>query len=120
MKGKLFLFQWDDAGAQVRAKELREVGWDVIVESEDGAQGCKAVRASLPDVVVMDLARRPSHSRETVESLRELKATRPIVFVDGMEEVLVKTKAKIPEAIYTTSAKLQAVLEKIAKSAGKG
>lgn len=120
MKGKLFLFQWDNASAQLRAKELRAAGWAVTVESEDGARGGNKVKANPPDVVVMDLARRPSHSRETAEGLRWLKATRhiPIVFVDGAEEALAKVKAKVPDAIYTTSVELEHVLEKFAKSSG--
>lgn len=35
MKGKLFLFQWDNVSTRLRAKELRAVGWEVTVESED-------------------------------------------------------------------------------------
>lgn len=122
MKGNLFLFQWDSVSARLRVKELRAAGWKVTVESEDGARGGNKVKVNPPDVVVMDLARRPSHSRETAEGLRWLKATRhiPIVFVDGAEEALAKTKAKVPDAIYTISAELQRVLEKFAKSDGDG
>ncbi|HLA97103.1 MAG TPA: hypothetical protein VJL34_01515 [Anaerolineales bacterium] len=113
MKGRLFLFQWHEESAQQRARELREAGWEVEVEWEDGARGGNNVRANPPDLIVMDLARRPSHSRETADWLRSLKATRhiPIVFVDGTEEAIAKTKAKVGEAIYTSSSELRGVLE---------
>ena len=119
MKGTLFLFQWHAESAQQRVEELREGGWEVRVESEDGASGGKAVIESPPDVLVFDLARRPSHSRETAEAIQWRKATRdvPIVFVDGTEEAIAKTKAKVKDAIYTTSAALRSVLERFAKIA---
>jgi CheY-like chemotaxis protein len=117
MKGTLFLFQWHAESAQQRAAELREDGWEVSFESEDGARGGKAVFANPPDVIVCDLARRPSHSRETAEAIQWRKATRdiPIVFVDGTEEAIAKTQAKVKDGIYTTSAELKSVLERFVK-----
>jgi DNA-binding NarL/FixJ family response regulator len=119
MKGTLFLFQWHAESAQQRAAELREDGWEVLVESEDGARGGKAVIENPPDVIVFDLARRPSHSRETAEAIQWRKATRgvPIVFVDGTEEIIAKTKAKVKDGVYTTSAELRSMLEKFVRVA---
>lgn len=59
-------------------------------------------------------SRLPSHGRETADYLRSLKATRhiPIVFVGGKGESLEKTKAKIPDAIYTSFEELEGVLSK--------
>jgi hypothetical protein len=91
------------------------------VESEDGARGGKKVLQSLPDVVVFDLAKRPSHSRETADGIRSYKVGRgiPMVFVDGSQEDIRKTKSKVGDAIFTTSLGLKATLHSsIEKSGG--
>ncbi len=57
-------------------------------------------------------SRLPSHGRETADYLRSLKSTRhiPIIFVGGEGEALEKTKAKLPDATYTTAENLDSVL----------
>jgi CheY-like chemotaxis protein len=115
MKRTLLLFQWDKPSAQARAKVLRAAGWTVSIEFEDGALGGSRVLRQQPTVVVMDLAKRPSHSRETAGGIRGYKAGReiPILFVDGTNDDIAKTKAKVPNAIFTVSNKLEEALEKI-------
>jgi CheY-like chemotaxis protein len=117
MRRKVFLFQWDKTSANERAKTLRAAGWTVVVETEDGARGGSKVLKEQPAVVVMDLAKRPSHSRETAGGIRGYKAGRtiPIVFVDGAEEDVAKTKAKVSPSTFTTSEKLVSVLDNIGK-----
>lgn len=112
MKNKLFLFHWNKAEAANLAKSFREKGWTVAVESENGARGGKKVADNPPDAVVIYLSRLPSHGRATASGLRGLKATRevPIVFVDGEKEIRERTKAVVPNAIYTTSAKVTDIL----------
>lgn len=104
--GKLFLIQWDPATAEERAKALRSSGWQVEVESEDGARACKRIAADPPDVILADLAKRPSHSRETVRHLQQMKGTRNITvfFIDGREEDVAKARGGAPGAAFTTSA----------------
>ena len=112
MKGRLFLFHWDKNTAADRAEQLRADGWKVEVESEDGARGGGKVLKDPPDVIVMDLSRKPSHSRETANGLRGYDAGRnlPIVFVDGEEMDIEKTKRKVSDAIFTSSSGLKRVL----------
>ncbi|HEX4119780.1 MAG TPA: hypothetical protein VH619_04050 [Verrucomicrobiae bacterium] len=107
-KGKLFLFQWEREGGLARATALAKEGWEVEMEFEDGARGHKNLKAFGPDVVVLDIAKRPSHSREVGRALRQAKSYRetPFVFVDGSDEDIAKTKLKVPAAIFTTSGEL--------------
>ncbi|MBX7223932.1 MAG: hypothetical protein K1Y36_28715 [Blastocatellia bacterium] len=115
MKGKVFLFQWDKSGALRRAQDLYAIGWYVEIECEDGARGGKKVLAQPPDAVVLDLARKPAHSRETAQALRGFKAGRyvPIIFVDGSKDDIQKAKTKIPNAVFVKSEQLPVVLNEV-------
>ena len=105
VKGKLFLFQWDEKSATVRASELAGEGWLVEMEFEEGSRGCKNLKAFAPDVVVFDIAKKAVHSRECGRALRNAKSYRetPFIFVDGTDEDISKVNEKVPAAIFTTS-----------------
>ncbi len=120
MDGHLFLIHWNKDEADALASGLRAQGWQVEVEAHDGAQAGRRILAELPDAVVIYLTRLPSHGRETAHWLRSIKATRatPIVFVDGVPDKVEKVKAKVPDAIYTTSAELQGILGELTQSPG--
>src|ERR1051325_4273289 len=111
-KGKLFLFHWEKEGATARAAELAADGWQVEMEFEEGSRGYKNLKAFAPDVAVFDIAKKAVHSRECGRALRNAKAYRelPFVFVDGSDEEIAKVKAKVPAAIFTTSAALKKTL----------
>jgi len=115
MNGKIFLIHWNEAEAQVYAEELRQAGWDVATESQDGARAYRLIRESLPHAIVINLTRLPSHGRETADALRSYKATRrlPIIFVDGKPEAVEKTKAHMPDAIYIDSTELNVLLMRV-------
>ncbi len=117
MRGRMFLIHWNLGEVQGLAKGFRAQGWKVDFEYEDGARAGKQIRARPPDVVVIYLTRLPSHGRETAHGLRALKATReiPIVFVDGLAEKVAATRAKVPDAIYITTAGLRKTLARFAR-----
>ena len=112
MNGRVFLIHWNASEAEELARPLRASGWEVEIEAEDGARACKAIRGNPPDAVVVYLTRLPSHGRDTADYLRSIKATRdvPIVFLDGKADAVEKTRAKVPDAVYTTSTELDKVL----------
>jgi len=118
MKGRLFLIHWNQTEAEAHAQKLRDEGWQVELEFEDGARAGKAIKSAPPDAVVIYLTRLPSHGRQTAHYLTETKATRqvPIVFVGGQSEALQKTKAELPEAIYTSQEQLSRALSQFAKT----
>ncbi len=115
MPGRLFLFQWDAAAAKKRADSLRAAGWTVEVESQDGARGCRAVLNHPPDIILLDLAKRPSHSRATAEGVRGYKTGRriPMLFIDGSELEIEKTRTKVMGALFTSGELLLHRLSKI-------
>jgi DNA-binding NarL/FixJ family response regulator len=120
VKPYLFLIQWDKASALQRARELRLGGWQVEVETEDGALAYKRIREDPPQVVVIDLSRLPSHGRETARATRELKAMHkiPIVFVDGTPENIEKARQSVEEATFASSAGLRKALTKYQRGRG--
>lgn len=120
MNGHLFLVHWDAASAQQLVHELNVRGWQVDIESEDGGRAYQRIKAHPPDVVMIDLSRKPSHGLRTAAALRDHKATRglPIVFVDGTAEAIEKARALVPNAVSTTSAELQTTLAALAPAAG--
>jgi len=78
-------------------------------------RGCgKSIKENLPDVIVVDLSRLPSHGRETAEYLAQAKATRliPIVFVGSEPDKVARVKEKVPTGIFITEARLESVLKK--------
>ncbi len=112
MKGKIFLVHWREAEAEVLAHEIRNMGWTVEWESDDGDKAEQRIMADPPDVVVIYLTRLPSHGRETGHSLKEIKGTReiPLVYVDGSEAAINRTRNMIPDAVYTTTEQLDKTL----------
>jgi glucuronate isomerase len=113
MKGRIFLIHWPSSEAREHANQLRVQGWQVDIETEDDP--VKEILADPPDVVVIYLTRTPSHGRKTAQALRASKSGRdlPIVFVGGKEKATAKAKAKVPDALFATSAELDDVLTEI-------
>ncbi len=117
MKGKVFLVHWNLSQAEGVARELRSDGWEVDIESKDGARAYQLIKANPPNVVVVYLTHLPSHGRETAHALRSTKATRnlPIVFVDGKDEAVARTREKVADALFTTALELKGVLASFAR-----
>jgi hypothetical protein len=67
------------------------------------------------DAVIINLNRRPSYGREVATALRGAKSTRyiPIVFVEGAPEKVAPIRQLLPDAVYTTWAKLPTALKKL-------
>lgn len=110
----LFLIHWNAVEAEQYTSSLESSGWIVEYEFADGARAGKRIQELQPNLILIYLSRLPSHGRATAQGVRALKATRqiPIIFVDGKDEAVIKTRQLIPEAIFTTSAELMDVLVK--------
>lgn len=115
MARRIFLFDWDEASARSRAQALSAAGFDVRVESRDGARGYREIQRDRPDAVVFDLDRRPSHARETARALHDVGRTRdlPLIFVGGDAEAREKVGAVVANATFTRSEDLVPVLQRL-------
>lgn len=107
------LIHWDEDEGLERQKQLEALGYDVSFDSGEAvAFVLRALTASSPDAIVIDLSRLPSHGREVGRLIRGSKTTRhlPLVYVDGAPEKVAATKALLPDATYTTWARLKTAL----------
>jgi len=114
---KIFYVHWHADEAEAAAEAMREAGHEVELETEDGGRAWKALRAAPPDVLVVSLARKPSHGRRTAavtETHGDLSAL-PIVFVGGDEATVEKTREDFPDASFTDAAHLDEVLDGLAE-----
>lgn len=111
----VFLVQWDKQGAAERTAALRRAGFTVAAESEDGGRAYKMIRQDPPDVVVIDLSKKPSHGRQVAQALQDVKASRgiPIVFLDAGDDA--RSAAKIPGAFFATSSTLLNVIDRASR-----
>ena len=108
------LIHWNEDEGLERQKQLETLGFDAQFDFGGGAVVMGALKAGSPDAVVIDLSRLPSHGREIGRSIRGSKLTRhlPLVFVDGAPERVAATRALLPDATYTTWARLKTALLK--------
>jgi hypothetical protein len=108
------LIHWKAAEAAELIEMLGSAGWQVDYEEKFDASSFRGLREAPPDAVAIDLSRLPSHGREVAIALRGLKATRsiPIIFVDGAPQKIEAVRAKLPDAVYTSRARLIAALGK--------
>lgn len=73
--------------------------FDVIAAVQDGDAALEAVARLTPDVVVLDLAMRPTNGLEVIRRLRESGAHTPVVLITGyndpaLREVAISAGAK--------------------------
>ena len=106
------LVHWNEDEGLERQQQLEAFGFDAAFDFGDGVFAMRQIRASLPDAVVIDLSRMPSHGREVAQVLRSAKGTRhvPIVFVDGEPEKVARTKQLFPDAGYATWGRIKSAL----------
>jgi CheY-like chemotaxis protein len=108
------LVHWKAEELAEREARIRDAGFSVQSESKSGMDAVRAVRSSHPVAVVIDLARLPSHGRETAVTLRQQKATSgvPIVFVGGDPEKVDRIRMQLPDAEYVRWSQVKSALRR--------
>jgi CheY-like chemotaxis protein len=118
---RLRVIHWDAEEARALVELCRGAGYQVDYDSGGGTAVVKATRkAPVPDAIVIDLTRLASHGREVGVALRNYKALRatPIVFVDGEEMKVEKTRERVPDAYFCSRGQLLRTLKKAIREAG--
>ncbi len=111
MSTRIRLVHGNEIEAAACAAKLVAAGYGVDARTFDRA-GLKALRTDPPAAVVIDLSRVPSHGREVASALRSSAATRhiPLVFVEGDPDKVARIRALLPDAHYTTWARIRSAL----------
>ena len=98
----LRLICWKPEPAAELEAELEVAGFAVDSGALDGP-GLRALGQAPPDAVVIDLGRLPAQGRDVGVALRTTARSRhtPLVFVDGAEDKVARTREILPDAAYT-------------------
>jgi hypothetical protein len=117
---RILIVHWNEEEAAERARRVRQAGFetDIFWQSENGA-ALRELRANVPDAVVVDLTRIPSHGRAVGVFLRGQKATRavPLLFIEGDPQKTARTRELLPDAAYTSWDKIGPTLRKALRGA---
>lgn len=111
------VFHWRQEEAGRLLQTLRSAGHQVDYDAKwSSSHTARAIAQAPPDVLVLDLSRMPSHSRYLSAYFRRRKSTRhiPMVFVGGDPEKLALIREKLPDATYTTLARVVSAVKKAA------
>jgi CheY-like chemotaxis protein len=108
------LIHWNGPEGRERKLRLASMGHHADFDDVDGPGLGRLLRSTTPDAFLIDLSRLPSHGREVAMWLRSTKSTRhvPIVFVDGDPAKVAKLKQLLPDATFTSWARLASTLPK--------
>jgi len=104
-----------DRAAELEA-ELETAGFEVCTGVFDTST-LRELADKPPAALVIDLDRLPAQGRDVGVALRTRAGTRkiPLVFVDGADEKIARTREVLPDAVYTTRAEMaEAVARAIA------
>lgn len=102
------IVHWKPAEAEDLVETCRAGGFEVEFDTTDLPLVAKKIRKTLPDAVVIDLTRMPSHGRELAFAIRRTKYTRhiPVVFVDGAPEKVEAIRRQLPDAVFASRKQL--------------
>lgn len=107
------LICWKEDRAREIGEELEKAGFAVDRGALDGP-ALRALGQSPPDAVVIDLGRLPAQGRDVGVMLRTSARSRhtPLVFVDGAEDKVARTREVLPDAAYTSRDDMESTLRR--------
>ncbi|PZR23427.1 MAG: hypothetical protein DI539_03120 [Flavobacterium psychrophilum] len=85
---KLFIIDWSKELSTPLIDYCKKNAEVVGIELRDGGEAYRKTGLLKPDAIVINYATKPSHGRQTADSIRLRKATAqiPIYFIDGAED----------------------------------
>ncbi|MEK7728435.1 MAG: hypothetical protein AAB354_08470 [candidate division KSB1 bacterium] len=110
---RIFYLHWNEAELKQLVAPLVKAGYEVSTHWSTEANA--KFGETLPDAVVISLARLPSHGRAVAEWFWEAKKRQhiPLVFAGGQPDKVKATKAKFPKAIFCGTEEVLAVLARL-------
>lgn len=110
---RVLLIHWKAEEADERLATLRKAGHEATLFAPKSGTALKTLEAEPPDAIVIDLARLPSQGTAVAIEFRRRKALRnvPLVLVEGAPEKTAKAQGLLPDATYTTWARVASALK---------
>src|SRR5450755_2854346 len=101
------------------AARLRALGFDAAPYLSLGSKGFRGIRQEPPHAILIDLTRLPSYGKAMGVLLRQQKSLSgvPLVFVEGDPEKTAQVRALLPDAVYTSWAKVDSAIGKAIRRA---
>jgi hypothetical protein len=111
---RIRVLHWKESEAQPLLHALRASGHQVDYQEKLQPGLMAAIRTAGTDAIVIDLSRLPAQGREIAVACRGSKSIRhiPIVFVAGDPEKVQKIRDLMPDASYTTLARVAAAVKR--------
>ena len=111
---RIRLFHWRASEAEPLIDAIRGAGFEVDYPGDKPQSSLRSIREGGYHAIVIDLTRQPSHGRYLGIEIRAQKSIRhlPLVYVDGDPEKVERIREVLPDAIYTSRAKVGAALKK--------
>jgi len=105
---EVVLVHWKAEEVAERIARLEKAGFKARWFESAIPENMRTVRKDPPLAMVIDLGRMPSHGRAVGIAMRQRKSTRcvPLVFVEGEPEKVARIREFLPDAEYTTWAKI--------------
>jgi hypothetical protein len=115
VKKTVRLFHFKQEESQPLIDVLEAGGFEVSYPGERTLGAMRDLRLLNPHAVVIDLSRMPAYGRYTAAGIRQTKSLRhlPIVFVDGDPKKVDLIRETLPDALYTSRARVVAALKKV-------
>ena len=116
------VIHWKAVEAGPLIDACRGAGLAIDYLEHDGGAITRAIKVKIPDVIVIDLSRLPSHGREVAVWLRSAKSTReiPIAFVGGDPAKVAAIRQVLPDATYCDLGDVAAVVKRLARPSKAG
>ncbi len=113
-EARLRLIAWNKADAAALAVRLRSSGFVVGTRLPGAPALLRELAKRPPAAIVIDLGRLPSQGRDLAVALRLRKGTRdiPLVFLGGQAVKVAAIRRILPDATFTSAARMAAALRK--------
>jgi hypothetical protein len=113
MAARITLIHWNEEEGLGREAQLHDAGFDARLLPPASPPNVRAIRDDLPDAVVIDLTRLPSHGREVAVVLRQWRTTRhlPLIFAGGPPDKVALIRERLPDATYAEWERIKPALK---------
>jgi hypothetical protein len=115
MAARVLVVHWNEAEARERVERLERAGFQAApFLVSGGVEQSRALHASPPDAVVIDLTRRPSQGRDFGIHFRSRKSLRNValVFIAGDAGRTAQVRTLLPDAVFTTWPRIRTAVER--------